>query len=117
MGGAGGRGGHGGFHYSGNVDVNEIFRRAFGGGAGGGMVRRSHQNLMKITFSGWFQLRQLRSKRLRALCRSRDGHGHFVRRSRPGSHEKRVRQRNRGLFEVSRNTSGAGIQEDDVPVL
>ncbi|CAO4371903.1 unnamed protein product [Caenorhabditis nigoni] len=37
-GGQAGRGGApgGGFHYHGNVDVNEIFRRAFGGGAGGG---------------------------------------------------------------------------------
>ncbi|CAI5445879.1 unnamed protein product [Caenorhabditis angaria] len=33
----GAAGGHpgGGFHYSGNVDVNEIFRRTFGGGMGG----------------------------------------------------------------------------------
>ncbi|CCD62136.1 DnaJ homolog dnj-10 [Caenorhabditis elegans] len=33
---AGGRGGAGGFHHHGNVDVNEIFRRAFGGGGGMG---------------------------------------------------------------------------------
>lgn len=38
---AGGRGGAGGFHHHGNVDVNEIFRRAFGGG--GGMVSSPYE--------------------------------------------------------------------------
>ncbi|CAB3402900.1 unnamed protein product [Caenorhabditis bovis] len=33
---AGGSPGGGGWHHAGNVDVNEIFRRAFGGGMGGG---------------------------------------------------------------------------------
>ncbi|EFP06306.1 CRE-DNJ-10 protein [Caenorhabditis remanei] len=46
---AGGAGG--GFHYHGNVDVNEIFRRAFGGGAGGGgMGGFNFDNFAQSTF-------------------------------------------------------------------
>ncbi|CAI2349405.1 unnamed protein product [Caenorhabditis sp. 36 PRJEB53466] len=40
----------GGFHYSGNVDVNEIFRRAFGGGAGGGMGGFNFDNFAQSSF-------------------------------------------------------------------
>uniref|UniRef100_A0A8R1HVG0 Uncharacterized protein n=1 Tax=Caenorhabditis japonica TaxID=281687 RepID=A0A8R1HVG0_CAEJA len=43
-------GGGGGFHYSGNVDVNEIFRRAFGGGGGGGMGGFNFDNFAQSAF-------------------------------------------------------------------
>ncbi|CAL2038467.1 unnamed protein product [Caenorhabditis brenneri] len=45
---AGGAGG--GFHYHGNVDVNEIFRRAFGGGGGGGMGGFNFDNFAQSAF-------------------------------------------------------------------